>query len=66
MSQSKGWLVISHDGNEIKAAGVAKEVDGGIIAHTLKEQHATEGQIELNGHRVLITTKDNSTYAVYY
>lgn len=66
MSQSKGWLVISNDGNEIKTTGVADEVDGGIIAHALKEQNATEGQIELNGHRILITTKDNSIYAVYY
>lgn len=62
----KGWVVISNNGNNITATGVAKEADGGLIAFAMEEQNMKEGRLELNGCKVLVATKNDSIYALYY
>lgn len=66
MSQFKGWLAISDNGNDIRTAGIAEETDSGLISLALSEQDKKEGRLELRGHKVLVTTKNDTIYAIYY
>lgn len=59
----KGGLIVQDHGNNVKAWGVAKEEDSGMIIHTLAAQES--GAFVLRDYDILVRRDEEKTVAIY-
>lgn len=59
-----GGLVIQEDGNNIKAWGIAREEDSGLILHALADQ--SSGALQMRDHDILVRREDSGMVVAIY